>query len=144
MFMGTHRDRHWKQLNRNDLCIRNGYSILLGCLGSSDKASAAMQETWVQSLGQEDLLEKGMATYSSTPDWRIPWTEEPSRLQSIGSQRVGHDWVTEHTQYVIMPNWEKIHTHMLDYPKSQYRSRSSLSGSKLMHCRLHCLLLLIA
>ena len=50
-----------------------------------------MQETWVLSLGWEDPLEKGMATYSSTLVWRIPWTEEPGGLQSIGSQRVGHD-----------------------------------------------------
>ena len=45
----------------------------------------------VQSLGGEDPLEEGMATYSSILAWRIPWTEEPGRLQSIGSQRVGHD-----------------------------------------------------
>ena len=50
-----------------------------------------MQETWVQSLGWEDLLEKEMATHSSTLAWKIPWTEEPGRLQSMGSQRVGHD-----------------------------------------------------
>ena len=47
--------------------------------------------TWVQSLGQEDTLEKGMATHSSISAWRIPWTEEPGGLQSIGSQRVGRD-----------------------------------------------------
>ena len=51
----------------------------------------AMQETQVQSLGQEDPLEKGMATHSSTLVWRIPWTEEPGGLQSVGSQRVGRD-----------------------------------------------------
>ena len=51
----------------------------------------AMQETWVQSLGQEDPLEKGMATHSSILAWRIPWTEEPGGLQSMGSQRVGRD-----------------------------------------------------
>ena len=50
-----------------------------------------MWETWVQSLGQEDPLEKGMATQFSTLAWRVPWTEEPGRLQSIGLQRVGHD-----------------------------------------------------
>ena len=55
------------------------------------KNLSAMQETWVQSLGQEDPLEKGMATHSSILAWSIPWTEEPGRLQSIGSQRVGHD-----------------------------------------------------
>ena len=51
----------------------------------------AMQETWVQSLGWEDALQKGMAKYSSTLAWRIPWTEEPGRLQSMGWHRVGHD-----------------------------------------------------
>ena len=51
----------------------------------------AMQKTQVQFLGQEDPLEKGMATHSSILVWRIPWTEEPGRLQSLGSQRVGYD-----------------------------------------------------
>ena len=46
----------------------------------------AMQEMWVRSLGWEDPLEKGMATHSSIPAWRIPWTEEPGELQSMGSQ----------------------------------------------------------
>ena len=55
------------------------------------KKPPAMQETWVQSLGQEDPLEKGMATHSSILVWRIPWREEFSRLQSMGLQRVGHD-----------------------------------------------------
>ena len=50
-----------------------------------------MWETWVRSLGQEDLLEKGMATLSSILAWKIPWMEEPGRLQSVGSQRVRHD-----------------------------------------------------
>ena len=50
----------------------------------------AMWETQVQSLGQEDLLEKEMATHSGILAWKIPWMEEPGRLQSMGSQRVGH------------------------------------------------------
>ena len=50
-----------------------------------------MRETQVRSLGQEDPLEQEMATHSSIRAWRIPWTEEPGRLQSMGSQRVGHD-----------------------------------------------------
>ena len=57
------------------------------------KSRPAMQETWV-SLGQEDPLEKEMATHSSIPDGKIPWTEEPGGLQSMGLQRVGHDWET--------------------------------------------------
>ena len=55
-------------------------------------ASQEMQETWVWSLGQEEALEEGMVTHSSILAWRIPWTEEPSRLQSSGLQRVGHNW----------------------------------------------------
>ena len=51
----------------------------------------AMRETQVRSLGREDPLEKEMVTHFSTLAWKIPWTEEPGRLQSIGSQRVGHD-----------------------------------------------------
>ena len=51
----------------------------------------AMQETRVPSLGWEDPLEEGMATHSSILSWRIPWTEEPGRPKSMGSQRVGHD-----------------------------------------------------
>ena len=54
-----------------------------------------MQEVWVQSLGQEDLLEKEMATQSSILAWKIPWMGEPGRLQSMGSQRVGQYWTTE-------------------------------------------------
>ena len=50
-----------------------------------------MQETWVQSLGQEDPLEEGMATHSNILAWRIPWTEESGGLQSMGLRRVGHD-----------------------------------------------------
>ena len=55
------------------------------------KNMPAMQESRVRSPGREDPLEKGMATHSSILVWRIPWTEEPGRPQSIGSQRVGHD-----------------------------------------------------
>ena len=55
------------------------------------KDPPAMRETLVRSLGQEDPLEKEMATHSSTLAWKISWTEEPGRLQSMGSQRVGHN-----------------------------------------------------
>ena len=54
----------------------------------------ATQKTWVQSLGPEGLLQKGMATHSSILAWRSPWTEEHGSLQAMGSQRVEHDWVT--------------------------------------------------
>ena len=60
-----------------------------------------MQETQVQSLGQEDLLEKGKATHSSILAWEIPWTEEPGRLQFLGLQRVGHNLATKQQQYCL-------------------------------------------
>ena len=56
-----------------------------------EKNLPAMQETQIQSLGWEDALEKGMATHSSILAWRIPWIEEPGKLQSMGLQKVGHD-----------------------------------------------------
>ena len=57
-----------------------------------------VQEMQVQSLVQEDPLEKEMATHSSILAWRIPWTKKPGGLQSMGSQRVGHNWATKHQQ----------------------------------------------
>ena len=55
------------------------------------KRLPTMQETWVRSLGREDVLEKEMATHFSILAWKIPWKEEPGRLQSMGLQIVGHD-----------------------------------------------------
>ena len=67
----------------------NGFWVSL--LAQVVKNLPAMKETWVRSLGQEDPLEKEMATHSSILAWRIPWTEEPGGLQSTGSQRVRYD-----------------------------------------------------
>ena len=64
------------------------------------KCLPTMGKTWVQSLGQEDPLEKDMVTHSSTLAWKIPWIEEPSRLQSVGLQRVGHD-MTERLHFLF-------------------------------------------
>ena len=64
----------------------------------------AMRENWVQSLGWEDPLEEGMATHSSIHAWRIPWTEEPGGLQSMGSQRVGHNLLTKQQEaHAVVP-----------------------------------------
>ena len=71
-----------------------GLGNSLGFPGGSDDSLSAVQETQVWSLGQEDLLEKGMATHSSILAWRIPWTEESGRLYSMGLHRVRHNWVT--------------------------------------------------
>ena len=72
------------------------------------KRLSTMQETWVRALGWEDPLEKEMAIHSSTIAWKIPWTEEPGRLQSMGPQRVGHDRATSlslsfsfYTSYIL-------------------------------------------
>ena len=62
------------------------------------KNPPAKQETWIWSLGWEDPLEKEMATHYNILVWRIPWTEEPGQLQSMGSQRVGHDLVAKQKQ----------------------------------------------
>ena len=64
---------------------------LYSLVAQTVKNLPALQETQVQSLGREDPLEKGMATHSSILAWRIPWTEETGRLQSMGSQKVRHD-----------------------------------------------------
>ena len=71
-----------------------GCTFLVSLVAQLVKNLPAMWETWVRSLAWEDPLEKGMATQSSILAWRIPWTEEPGRLQSMGSQRVGLYWAT--------------------------------------------------
>ena len=65
--------------------------LIVALVMKNPPANAETKETWVQSLGQEDPLEEGMATHSSILAWRIPWTEEPGGLQSTGLQRGGHD-----------------------------------------------------
>ena len=67
--------------------------------GSDGKEPACNEETRFQSLRQKDPLEKGMATHYSIPPWRISWTEESGKLQSMGSQRVRHNRVTNHFQF---------------------------------------------
>ena len=69
------------------------------------KRLSEMRETKVGSQGWEDALEKEMATHSSTFAWKIPWMEEPCRLQSMGSQRAGHDWATSPSLYFIF--WQE-------------------------------------
>ena len=68
--------------------------VLIFPVAQMIKNLPAMQETQVRSLGLEDPLEKGMAVHSSILAWRIPWTEEPGGLQSVGLQRIRHNWVT--------------------------------------------------
>ena len=78
-----------------------------------------MQETWVRSLCQKDLLEEGMAVHSSILAWRIPWREEPGGLRSIRSQRIGHDWTHIHTLSLLLTMWWLV---------SETEALSQLSG----------------
>ena len=84
--MILNRSQRWftDRQKRIKIYVINDYSRTL-------KRQPGMQETWVRSLGWEDPPEKEMATHSSTLAWTIPWREEPGRLQSMGSQIVGHD-----------------------------------------------------
>ena len=74
------------------------YPMRASLIAQLVKNLPAVQETWVQFLGQKDPLEKEMATHSSILAWRIPWAGEPSRLQSMGSQRIGYNLAATQTQ----------------------------------------------
>ena len=76
--------------------------LLTSLVAQMVKRLSTMQETRVRSLGWEDPLEKEMAIHSSIIAWKIPWTEELGRLQSMGSQRVGHDWATSLSIYYFV------------------------------------------
>ena len=78
----------------DNILIHVFWAVLQILMGSEGKESTAMQETWIWTLTWENPLEKGMATHSSILAWRIPWTEEPGGPQSMGSQRVRHNWTT--------------------------------------------------
>ena len=89
------------------------YSLFLlwtSLVAQTVKRLSTMRETRVQSLGQEDPLEKGMAIHSSTIAWRIPWTEEPGRQQSMGSQRVRHDWATSLSFFLLILSFLSLST----------------------------------
>ena len=77
--------------NINNLRYADDTTLRASQVAQMVKCLPAMRETWVRSLGREDSLEKEMKIHSSTLAWKIPWTEEPGRLQSIGLQRVGHN-----------------------------------------------------
>ena len=79
------------ELQSDGLLLALNEGITASLVVQMVKQLPATSDTWVQSLGREDSLEKEMATHSSTLAWKIPWMEEPGRLQSMGSQRVRHD-----------------------------------------------------
>ena len=95
-------------------------------------------ETWVQSLGWKDLLEKEMSTHSSILAWKIPWMEEPGRLQSMGSQRVGHDWATSFSLPFLSANtdsYTELNQQKLPWPRKRdfrWGSLTTLKCGKLL------------
>ena len=89
----------------------------------------AVQETWVWSWVQKDPLEKGMATHSSILAWRIPWTEEPGEPQSMGSQRVRHDWVTNTSIWTTKYSKELSDTSLMDHGKCLNQEMFSMWGT---------------
>ena len=97
----------------NMLMWKTGFSknnhLLHSLVAQTVKCLPAMRETRVWFLGWEDPLGKEMAIHSSTLAWKIPWTEEPDRLQSKGLQRVGHDWATSLTHCVL---WKPCHSQL--------------------------------
>ena len=99
-----------KSLVSHPLAGRGRFAVIYSVIGASlgtqmVKNLPAMQEAWVWSLGGEDVLEKGMATHSGILAWRIPCTEEPGGLLSMGSQRVGHKWVTVSLFFILLSYW---------------------------------------
>ena len=109
--MGSHRVGHdW-----SDLAAARSYTKYIPVtspVAQTVKCLPTMQETWVWSLCWEDPLEKEMATHASTLAWKIPWTAEPGKLQSMGLQRVRHDWATSPhlTKYIRYQLYWQIST----------------------------------
>ena len=90
------------------------------------KSLPSMRETWVRSLGWKDPLEKEMATHSSILTWKIPWREEPARLQSMGSQRVGHDWVTSVSSFLRYKLAKTVHIVWTSIKRADVKERDRL------------------
>ena len=99
MFKGTAHEWIFQKVR---VILEDTYQVWLPC-----ERIPTMWKTWVQSLGWEDPLEEGMVTCSSTLPLRIPWTEEPGGLQSVGWQRFRHDWVTKHARFHEQPRYWK-------------------------------------
>ena len=93
--------------------LKNPYIPGASLVAQLVKNLPAVQETWVWSLGWEDPLEKQMETHSSILAWKISWTEEPGGLQSMGSQRVRHDWATNSDLFPYLYPWDKSHLIMV-------------------------------
>ena len=108
-------------------------SIRASLVAKTVKSLSAMQETWVQSLGWEDPLEKEMANHSSILAWKIPWTEEPGRLQPMGLQRVRQDWETSLTTYLCRDKYIHIQA---TYTQESWVGKIPGRSERLPHCSI--------
>ena len=120
---------------RGHVCTFHAYLVppsVASLVAQMVKRLPAKQETRVQSLRWEDPLEKEMAIHSSTLAWRIPWTEDPGRLQSMGLQRVGHDWATFLSLFLIGLYW-KARTIRSEWALA-FGVNTAVSGASLSSC----------
>ena len=108
-------------------------TALTSLVAQTVKRLSTMQETRVQSLGWEDPLEKEKAIHSSTIAWKIPWTQEPGRLQSMGSQRVRHDWATSLSLFTFL-HWRRKWQPTAVFLPGESQGRGSLVGCRLWGC----------
>ena len=104
--------------------------IIYFLVAQTVKRLPTMRETWVWSLSWEDPLEKAMASHSSTLAWKIPWMEEPGRLQSMGSLRVRHDWMTSLSLFTFM-HWRRKWQPTPVFLPGESQGRGSLVGGRL-------------
>ena len=120
--------QNWTWLKRLSSSSSSSTQSRASLVAQMVKNLLAIQETWVWSLGGEDPLEKEMATHSSILAWRILWTEEPGGLQSIGSQRVWYDWMTN-----TLGSWNLLSQWSDEPRKNQYLVRWERSKFRLGH-----------
>ena len=118
----------WKALSFHITCL------FTSLVAQTAQHLPAMRETWVRSLGQEDALEKEMETHSGTLAGKIPWTEEPGGLQSMGSLRVGHDRATSHSLFTFM-RWRRKWQPTPVFLPGESQGRGSLVGCRLWGCK---------
>ena len=102
------------------------------------KTLPATQETGIRSLGREDPLEKEMATHSSILAWRTPWTEEPGRLQSMGSQKVRHDWVTNTNWSFTFSLSDSLIANLNTFPRERPHRRSKMVSFHMAGVKRSC------
>ena len=104
------RTHSWEHQSQNLIwCLPGHKKKWTSLVAQTVKRLSPMRETRVQVLGWEDALEKEMAIHCSTIAWKIPWTEEPGRLQSMRSQRVGHDWATSLSLLATKSKPSRVH-----------------------------------